>query len=74
MSLELVPGGWIPEGTEQAISDESRLYHVAVPEDSLDELRSFLRKAANSFDQHEIYLSVRGFVEYVAPRPADRFL
>lgn len=73
-SAEIVPGGWIPEGSEQAIEDESRLYRVSVPEDKVDELRSLLRKAANSFDQQTIYLSVRGYVEFVTPRPEDSFL
>ena len=73
-SAELVPGGWMPEGSEQAIEDESRLYRVSVPEDRVDELRSLLRKVANSFDQQTIYLSVRGYVEFVTPRPVDSFL
>jgi hypothetical protein len=73
-SAELVPGGWLPEGGIEAIEDESRLYKVSVPEDQLDELRKLLRKAANSFDQQVLYLSVRGFVEYLEPRPEDGFL
>ena len=68
-SGRLAPGGGI-----EAIEDESRLYKVSVPEDQLDELRKLLRKAANSFDQQVLYLSVRGFVEYLEPRPEDGFL
>lgn len=64
----------MPEGRERAIEDESRLYRVSVPEDRVDELRSLLRKVANSFDQQTIYLSVRGYVEFVTPRPEDSFL
>ena len=41
---------------------------------TLDALRSLLKKAANSFDQQEILLSVRGRRERIAPRPEDGFL
>ncbi len=73
-SAELVPGGWIPEGDTKAIEDESRLYKVSVPEDKLDELRTLLGQVANTFDQQVVYLSVRGYVEYVEPSPEDGFL
>ncbi len=73
-SAELVPGGWIPEGDQQAIEDESRLYKVSVREDRLDELRLLLRRVASSFDQQAIYLSIRGYVEYLEPSEADGLL
>ncbi len=71
---ELVPGGWIPEGGSEPIRDESQRYTVSLPEDRLDELRTLLRKAANTFDQQVIYLSVRGYVEFVEPSTRDGYL
>ena len=73
-SAEIVPGGWSPDDGAETIEDESRLYKVSVPEDRLDELRALLRKAANSFDQQVVYLSIRGFVEFVEPGAEDAFL
>ncbi len=73
-SAELVPGGWIPEGSSQAIEDESRLYRVSVREDRLDQLRMLLRRAASSFDQQAIYLSIRGYVEFLEPSEAEALL
>ena len=73
-SAELVPGGWLPDGNDKAIEDESRLYRVSVPENELDELRALLRQAANSFDQQAIYLSVRGYVEFLVPKMEDGFI
>jgi hypothetical protein len=70
----VVPGGWKPEGADQPITDESRKYTVFVPPAEMDTLRSLLRKAANSFDQQEILLSVRGRRERVIPTPEDGFL
>jgi hypothetical protein len=62
---ELLSGGWVPGGGEGPILDECREYRVAVEEERLDELRSFLLGIAAAFDQREIYLSVRGVVESV---------
>ncbi len=73
-SSELVPGGWMPEGGSEPIRDGSRRYTLSLPEDRLDELRALLGKAANTFDQQAIYLSVRGYVEFIVPGPADGFL
>lgn len=58
----------------ERVSDESWRYVVAVPRDRLDELRSILRRAANTFDQEAIYLSVAGIVEFVTSTEADGFL
>jgi hypothetical protein len=74
MSIELVPGSWTPAGTEERISDESRLYSVIVAENRVDELRSLLRRAANSFDQRTMLLIVAGIGEYLDARPEDGFL
>ena len=68
------PGGWKPEGSDRAITDESRKYTVFVSPTKLDALRSLLKRAANSFDQQEILLSVRGRRERVIPAPKDGFL
>ncbi|MGE0711541.1 MAG: hypothetical protein AB7N76_30090 [Planctomycetota bacterium] len=37
----------------------------------MGELRALLRRAAHTFDQECIYLSVRGVVEFVVARPED---
>lgn len=68
-----VPGGWKPEGSDP-IADESRKYTVFVPTARLNALRSLLKKAANSFDQQEILLSVRGRRERIIPTREDGFL
>ncbi len=73
-SSEFVPGGWIPEGGSEPVRDESRRYTVSLPEDRVDNLRTLLRKVANTFDQQVIYLSVRGYVEFIEPGPADGVL
>lgn len=69
-----VPGGWKPEASADPITDESRKYTVFVPPAKLDALCSLLKKAANSFDQQEILLSVRGRRERIIPTPEDSFL
>jgi hypothetical protein len=69
-----VPGGWKPEGSADPITDESRKYTVFVAPARLDALRSLLKKAANSFDQQEILLSVRGRRERIIATPDDGFL
>ena len=61
-----------PEGG--VIEDESHRYTVAVEPGRVDELRVVLRRAANTFDQIEIYLSVRGDVEFVAAQESDGVL
>jgi hypothetical protein len=68
-----VPGEFRSESGERA-SDESWRYVVAVPRARLDELRSVLRRAANTFDQESIYLTVAGIVEFVSGTEADGFL
>lgn len=67
MTPELVPGGWMPPAEQVPIFDECKEFRVALEEERLDELRVFLQRVARSFDQREIYLSVRGFVEIVGP-------
>jgi hypothetical protein len=73
-SSKLVPGGWKPAPDSEPIRDESKRYTISLPSDRLDELRGVLRKAARTFDQQTIYLSVRGYVEFVTPGPDDGFL
>ncbi len=72
--VELMPGEWVQGQTGKVIQDESRKYHVAVPEEHVTTLRGILRKVANSFDQECIFLSVAGIVEYVERRPEEGFL
>ena len=67
MTPEIVPGGWVPPGEHALIVDGCWEFRVALDEERLDELRGLLQRVARSFDQREIYLSVRGFVEGVGP-------
>ena len=69
-----VPGAWSPGEGQEAVEDLSRKYTVAVPADRLDELRAFLRRAGNSFDQRVMYLEVAGYAEFLEVRPEDGFL
>jgi hypothetical protein len=69
-----VPGGWKLKGSADPITDESRKYTVFVRPARLDALRSLLKQVANSFDQQEILLSVRGRRERIIPTPDDGFL
>jgi hypothetical protein len=72
--VETVPGEYVEEATQTIVRDESRRYTVAIPRSRLDDLRQLLRRAANTFDQKAIYLSVAGEVEFVTPRPEDGML
>jgi hypothetical protein len=56
------------------VEDLSRRYTVAIPEERLDELRTLLRRAGNSFDQRAIYLEVAGYAELLEVGPEDGFL
>jgi hypothetical protein len=69
-----VPGEYIEEATGTVVRDESRRYTIALPRSKLNGLRKLLRRAANTFDQKAIYLSVAGEVEFVTPRPEDGML
>ena len=60
--------------TEPPIQDVSRCYLVAIPEAKIDVLRQILRKAANTFDQKAMYLSVQGVVEFIAATETDGYL
>lgn len=40
----------------------------------MEVLRSLLRKAAHTFDQKCMYLSVAGVVEFVTAKPEDGYL
>jgi hypothetical protein len=72
LSPEFVEGGWMPARELAPVFDECREFRVALEEERLNELRRFLGRVALSFDQREIYLSVRAFVESI--RPGDEFL
>jgi hypothetical protein len=70
----LVPGEYQDNPGEPPIKDTSRRYLVAIPANRVDELRQLLRKAANTFDQKAIYLSVKGDVEFISPGDSDGYL
>ncbi len=52
----------------EVIREESFPYFVAVPEEEVEQVRSFMRDRAKVlFDQEAIYFSVAGKVEIVDP-------
>lgn len=61
----LVPG----EYEDPPVHDQSRRYTIALPRGRVGELREVLAKAANTFDQKTIYLSVAGIVEFIKSDP-----
>jgi len=69
-----VPGEWLPSELEDPVEDKSRKYTIAIPSSRVDELRSLLRRAGNSFDQRAIYLEVAGYAELVEVDPEDGYL
>ena len=70
----LLPGEYEDNPGEPPIPDESRRYLLAIPANKVDDLRQRLRKAANTFEQKAIYLSVKGDVEFVTASESDGFL
>ncbi len=64
-----MPGEYEEGPTSSATQDESRKYWIALPEEKVEDLRQMLRRAANTFDQRSIYLSVAGRVEFICRRP-----
>ncbi len=70
----LVSGEYEDIPGEPPITDTSRRYLLAIPASSVEELRQLLRRAANTFDQKAIYLSVKGDVEFVEAVESDGFL
>jgi hypothetical protein len=70
----LVPGEYEDNPGEPPIKDTSRRYLLAIPANKVDELRQLLRKAANTFDQKAMYLSIKGDVEFITPSESDGYL
>jgi hypothetical protein len=73
VAIRPTPGQYPGRGGDR-IRDQSYRYLAAIPASRVDELRCFLRRAANTFDQECIYLSVCGVVEFVDATPDDGFL
>ena len=67
------PGAYESEAGAR-VQDESRRYVVAVPRGRLPDLRRILRRAANTFDQEAVYLSIAGVVEFVSAVEEDGHL
>ncbi|MBM4071099.1 MAG: hypothetical protein FJ271_19455 [Planctomycetes bacterium] len=70
----LVPGEYEDSPGDPPITDTSRRYLLAILPSRVEELRQLLRRAANTFDQKAIYLSVRGDVEFITASETDGFL
>lgn len=66
-AVDVVPGEYSAAPGDPPISDRSRRYILALPEARIEEVRGLLRKAALTFDQKAIYLSVAGVVEFIDP-------
>lgn len=69
-----MPGAWRPEEGAEPVEDQSRRYTIAVTVDRVDELRTLLRRAGNTFDQRVMYLEVGGYAESLRVMPEDGFL
>jgi hypothetical protein len=70
----LVPGEYEDSPGDPPITDTSRRYLLAISPSRVEELRQLLRRAANTFDQKAIYLSVKGDVEFITAGESDGFL
>jgi hypothetical protein len=70
VSMRAVPGEYTSESGAR-VQDRSYRYVVALETGRLEELCQLLRCVANTFDQEAIYLSVKGDVTFVRPRPED---
>jgi len=66
---DVMPGEYEEGPTSGVTRDESRKYWIALPAAKVEDLREMLRRAAKTFDQRAIYLSVAGRVEFVEARP-----
>jgi hypothetical protein len=66
---DVTPGEYEEGPTSRVARDESRKYWIALPAENVNDLREMLRRAANTFDQRAIYLSVAGRVEFIEARP-----
>lgn len=64
-AVDLVPGEYKGKKSGKDVNDMNRQYIVAISEDKVDVLRGLLCKAAVTFKQETIYLSVAGKVEFV---------
>ena len=64
----VTPGEYEEGPTSVVTRDESRKYWIALPAEKVETLRAMLRRAANTFDQRAIYLSVAGRVKFVEAR------
>jgi len=53
--------------TGKVITDDSRLFLIALPANQVGVLRLLLAQACEEFQQQTIYLSVGGYVEFIEP-------
>ncbi len=65
-ATEATAGWYVDPNTSERVQDDSWKYTVALPRRQLRRLRSLLREACLVFEQKCIYLSVAGYVEFVA--------
>ena len=73
VAIRPVPGQYRGTGGER-IRDESYRFLAAIPTSRVADLRALLCRAANTFDQEYVYLSVRGVVEFVEGTPESGYL
>ena len=66
----IAPGNYLgcytDPDTQTLVSDQSRKYILALPENEVHKLRSFLRKEAAIFRQKVLYIEIGGKVEFIS--------
>jgi len=60
-------GAWMSPRTGQLITDQSRRFILALPENDIDSLRNLLKLVCRVFPQQCVYLAIAGKVEFVEP-------
>ena len=66
-----VHGVWIDPKTNVPVEDTSRVFEVDVDEESLDEIRSLVRRACRTFVQQCVRVVILGRAEYIEGGPDD---
>ena len=72
-AIRPIPGQY-RDDAGMRVHDESWQYLAIVPRSRLDVLRQILRRAANTFDQESILLTVTGRAEFLRGTEEDGFL
>jgi len=71
---DIKEGMWRDEQDRPVRDKTQRSYKVDVPEERLDELKTLLSRACNTFMQKVIRVEIRGEAHYVSEAPNDEQL